>query len=1211
MRIVIDMQGAQTESRFRGIGRYSMSLAQAIARNRGEHEVVLALSGLFPHTIEPIRGAFEGLLPQENIRVWYAPGPTRESDPGSAARRDIAELIREAFLSTLSPDVVLVTSLFEGLGDDAVTSIGRFDVDTPTAVILYDLIPLLNPDVHFRTNPIHIQYYDRKIDSIRHSAALLAISESAREEALRGLKFAPELVSNISSGCDSRFHRVGIGEGEREALLGRFGIVGPFVMYTGGGDERKNLPRLIRAFADLPAELRSQHQLVMVGKMPENCVASLRQAARDCGLGVAELVFTGYVSDLELMQLYGECKLFVFPSLHEGFGLPPLEAMACGAPVIGANATSLPEVIGREDAMFDPLSAESISRKMREVLADEAFRRELIRYGAERPKGFSWDHSARMAINALERIARAPTVVETMGPVRELATGMFKVQNKRILVSKLDHMGDLVLAIPAIMKLRARYPDAHIEALVGSWNVEAASTLGVFDQIHIFDFFSKKSSEAAAAREENLAALTASTREYDLAIDLRRQRDTRFILLKIPARQHAGYATGDAALDSRLDVCLPAVPDEPFVVTDLNRTPISAQMLRLIDALPSEVNDYIRLPDLTARSLQQAGSVAIFPKAGNDVREWGDQNFRSLIDLLVAEPEVSLVSIYTANPRDSEPYRAIADPKVVVRQSLPYTDLLDSLSRHSLCVANNSFGAHLASYLGLQVIGVYAGQETVMEWAPVFGDAAVLFTKAECSPCHIARRQDCKANFKCLSSISPEHVLDAIKIRLIGGEKALPKKTVDDVLDMLLTAVAPPASRLSNDERVKLADCIALSINKARKKKLFVDVSELIRHDARTGIQRVSRSILKALIEEPPSEYAVVPVCATIDRRGYRQATQFGVRLAGSASAEGDGELIDYQAGDIFLGLDLQPEVVPAQREYLREIRNHGVRVFFVVYDILFLSMPQFFEVAAVNALGSWLEVVAESDGAICISEAVGSELRDWLERSETHRERAFDILWFHLGADIDNSCPSTGVPADADAVLARMSDTKTFLMVGTLEPRKGHGQVLDAFEVLWERGVDLTLVIVGKEGWNVSSLCKRIRGHHESGRRLLWLDAISDEYLERIYAAADCLIAASEGEGFGLPLIEAGRHELAIFARDIPVFREVAGDHAAYFSGRTADRLAVELEAWVELFNNGGHPRSHGIRFLTWRQSARQLISRVLDSEGPVVTPPKREAEV
>src|SRR5262245_20134869 len=126
MRIVIDMQGAQTESRFRGIGRYTMSFSQAVARNCGEHEIILALSNLFPDTIDTIRAAFDGLLPQENIRVWRAPGPVQERQPDNDSRRVPAEYIREAFLASLAPDVIHICSLFEGHIDDAVTSIGRF-----------------------------------------------------------------------------------------------------------------------------------------------------------------------------------------------------------------------------------------------------------------------------------------------------------------------------------------------------------------------------------------------------------------------------------------------------------------------------------------------------------------------------------------------------------------------------------------------------------------------------------------------------------------------------------------------------------------------------------------------------------------------------------------------------------------------------------------------------------------------------------------------------------------------------------------------------------------------------------------------------------------------------------------------------------------------------------------------------------------------------
>lgn len=411
MRIVIDMQGAQTESRFRGIGRYTMSFAQAIVRNRGEHEVILALSGLFPDTIESIRAAFDGQLPQECIRVWYAPGPVRECDPSNSLRREVAEIIREAFLEALCPDVVLVTSLFEGLGDDAVTSVGCFDSTTPTVTVLYDLIPLIAPDISFQTDSRHIGYYTRKIDSLKRSAVLLAISESSRREALSELGFDPKRVVTVSAGCDPRFHKVDVSDEERDALLKKFGIIKSFLMYTGGADERKNLRRFIQAFAVVLKDLREKHQLVIVGKMPGGNVAELRMVANESGLATTELVFTGYVGDLELMQLYGLCATFVFPSLHEGFGLPPLEAMACGAPVITANVTSLPEVVGREDAMFDPLSISDISEKIRQVLTDESFRRDLIRHGTERVKRFSWDRCGQIAIATMEDIARPAPVV--------------------------------------------------------------------------------------------------------------------------------------------------------------------------------------------------------------------------------------------------------------------------------------------------------------------------------------------------------------------------------------------------------------------------------------------------------------------------------------------------------------------------------------------------------------------------------------------------------------------------------------------------------------------------------------------------------------------------------------------------------------------------------------------------------------------------------
>lgn len=402
MRIVIDMQGAQTESRFRGIGRYTLSLAQSIARNRGDHEVFLALSGLFPETIKPIRAAFEGLLSQENIRVWYAPGPVREAEPENKLRREVAELIREHFLKQINPDIILITSLFEGFIDDAVTSVGGYTSGKNTAVILYDLIPLLNP-VKYLPTQVHHKYYAGKIKSVKNAGLLLSISESTRNEGIEALGLSVNKVVTISTAVDENFRPIDYTHDQIKQLRQRYGIERKMVMYAPGGfDARKNFDGLIKAYGLLSHELRANHQLVIVSKIQDADRSNLMLIAKQAGLIKNELILTGYVPDEDLIALYNLATLFVFPSKQEGFGLPALEAMACGAPTIGSNTTSVPEVIGWEDALFDPNSAKSISQKIAFVLQDDTMLSQLRQHGLRQSSKFSWDTSAKRAIKAFE-----------------------------------------------------------------------------------------------------------------------------------------------------------------------------------------------------------------------------------------------------------------------------------------------------------------------------------------------------------------------------------------------------------------------------------------------------------------------------------------------------------------------------------------------------------------------------------------------------------------------------------------------------------------------------------------------------------------------------------------------------------------------------------------------------------------------------------------
>jgi glycosyltransferase involved in cell wall biosynthesis len=420
MRIVIDLQGAQsTGSRHRGIGRYTLSLAQAIVRNRGGHEVLIALNGLFADTIAPIRQAFAGLLPPENLRVWEAPGPVSHLEAAHQWRRKTAELLREAFLASLRPDMVLVSSLFEGSGDDAVTSVGLLTRTVPTAVVLYDLIPMIQR-VPYLDNPAVQNWYESKLDHLRRADLLLAISESSRQEGMRHLGFSPEACVSISTAADPHFRQLAIGAAREREVRARFGLERGFLMYTGGIDHRKNIAGLIRAYARLPEALRARHQLAVICSIEPHHRVALEKLAREHRLGSNELVLTGFVPDEDLVTLYNLCKAFAFPSWHEGFGLPALEAMCCGRAVVAANTSSLPEVVGLDEALFDPYDESDIAAKLAQVLGDDAFRARLELHGRQQARQFSWDASARRAIAAAEswHAGRVAPTLAAMMPAR-------------------------------------------------------------------------------------------------------------------------------------------------------------------------------------------------------------------------------------------------------------------------------------------------------------------------------------------------------------------------------------------------------------------------------------------------------------------------------------------------------------------------------------------------------------------------------------------------------------------------------------------------------------------------------------------------------------------------------------------------------------------------------------------------------------------------
>lgn len=418
-------------------------------------------------------------------------------------------------------------------------------------------------------------------------------------------------------------------------------------------------------------------------------------------------------------------------------------------------------------------------------------------------------------------------------------------------------------------------------------------------------------------------------------------------------------------------------------------------------------------------------------------------------------------------------------------------------------------------------------------------------------------------------------------------------------LRALIQAMADQATWHHDDPALlELAHDLAVTFPMPRpQRRLFLDVSAICRDDLKTGIQRVVRALICALLELPDVPYRIEPVYI-VQHRGVFQfcyARCYTARLLGYPDIGLPDDPLDPQAGDVMLALDLAGGwMVGAERSGLiRRYRELGVSVHAVVYDLLPLRLPLAFPPGAEEGHRKWLEAITTFDGAIGISRRVADDVRAWLAEEGIQRvnQRPYDVRWFHLGADVENTFPSRGLPPDAEQVLRQLRAAPSFLMVGTVEPRKGHALVVDAFEQLLQEDCVVNLVIVGKQGWMVDELADKLRMHQERQRHLFWLEGVSDEYLEALYACATCLVAASLDEGFGLPLIEAAQHGLPILARDIPVFREVAGEHADYFTATTGQDLARCLRDWLASHQRGTHAPSSGMPWLTWRDSARQLL--------------------
>lgn len=411
----------------------------------------------------------------------------------------------------------------------------------------------------------------------------------------------------------------------------------------------------------------------------------------------------------------------------------------------------------------------------------------------------------------------------------------------------------------------------------------------------------------------------------------------------------------------------------------------------------------------------------------------------------------------------------------------------------------------------------------------------------------------------------------------------LPKKV--DTLQYVIEEINNSEFNFDSKEYLYLSKLISLDIQPAsRELTVFLDISSMVHNDFKTGIQRVVRSISNELKIKYNSIELVYSYAnhrtfwkACIDNDGHYYTTD-------------SDEVVDMYPGDRLIYLDLHPALAISHKKINNSLRDRGVEVFYVIYDLIPIIKPDGFVPELVEEFAGWLETTSYADGVLCISYSVANEYIKWLDKNLPKRKSSLKIGVFHLGADIVSSLPTIGKPPSSKAILSCLTGKLNFIMVGTIEPRKGHLQMIECFNKLWADDIDVNLLIVGKIGWLSDSIIMTIEEHPLFNKKLYWFNGISDEYLQELYKISTCLISASEAEGFGLPLIEAASKDIPIIARDIPVFREVAGENAFYFSGVEPMTQSLEIKNWISLWTKNQHPISTGMHYLTWKESAEQF---------------------
>ncbi|MFH7882692.1 MAG: glycosyltransferase family 1 protein, partial [Candidatus Aenigmatarchaeota archaeon] len=379
MKLLLDLRPLQGETKYHGIGRVTKELVWRLS-GIAQFEIIYLFSSLRCEDILNLQNITKEreikreFFDYDNFSSYYDIFLKKPTNYLKIWKN--YELLFEYKISQVNPDFYFLFYFFDWMNP---TSLGKINKSSKTLCMAYDLIPYIFSDSYLKELYVR-EFYKHKFSEIHLADFYFAISKNTKKDLINIANIPDEKIEVTYLGYDSKFRPLDEYEKKiwKEKLRDKIKLKKDFILYNpSGADERKNINRLIKAFSLLPEKIKENYCLVLTSKIDNDVKFSIKQYADSVGVG-DNLIITDYVTDDELVALYNLCKLFVYPSLYEGFGLPVVEAMACNAPVIGSYSSAVTEIIVEKDALFDPYNENEISEKIYNALSNTKFLNFLI-----------------------------------------------------------------------------------------------------------------------------------------------------------------------------------------------------------------------------------------------------------------------------------------------------------------------------------------------------------------------------------------------------------------------------------------------------------------------------------------------------------------------------------------------------------------------------------------------------------------------------------------------------------------------------------------------------------------------------------------------------------------------------------------------------------------------------------------------------------------